>query len=260
MDKLSYRDRMILIVVSIVVILAIGFLLFVKPKYESIQTDKTTLADRQEVWDDKESKFAQIPVVEKRIEEKYAQAKALSDGFCETLSAYKVDQFIQKYINENQITVNGALQITEPTVQPLEYYKCSSSVLDYPMLSAANLNGSDENKSDAATPPPTQAGEQSADTSVMTAENSPVSQITFEFRAKKENIQKFMDSIENIDGTVWINNIVINDYTFGKNSANKNDAGYTTGTMVINYYSIQHMPELNAEKTELKEAETTTEK
>ena len=45
--KLSYRDKVIIIVVSVIVVLGIGIFCFAKPKYESLQVSKERLSAKQ---------------------------------------------------------------------------------------------------------------------------------------------------------------------------------------------------------------------
>ena len=46
--KLSYRDKVIIIVVAVLVILGVGIFCFAKPKYESLQVSKQRLAAKED--------------------------------------------------------------------------------------------------------------------------------------------------------------------------------------------------------------------
>ena len=45
--KLSYRDRIILLIVLVVAILLLGVFVFIKPQWEALNTNKKTLEDEQ---------------------------------------------------------------------------------------------------------------------------------------------------------------------------------------------------------------------
>ena len=59
--KLGYRDRVVLMVAIIIVILGIGIFVFIKPKWEALNTNKQTLETVQEEWDAKLIEFDRIP-------------------------------------------------------------------------------------------------------------------------------------------------------------------------------------------------------
>ena len=45
--KLSYRDKVIFIVVMVILVIVAGFFLFIKPKFEKVNLAKDTLASKR---------------------------------------------------------------------------------------------------------------------------------------------------------------------------------------------------------------------
>ena len=58
--KLSYRDKVIFIVVMIILVLVAGFFIFIKPKFESVEIAKANLAAKQQEKADIEAKIGTL--------------------------------------------------------------------------------------------------------------------------------------------------------------------------------------------------------
>lgn len=52
MQKLSYRDRIIILIVLIIMILVIGFMLLIKPKFKDISAAEDSLNNAQSQWNE----------------------------------------------------------------------------------------------------------------------------------------------------------------------------------------------------------------
>lgn len=67
--KLSYRDKVVFIVVIVIIILVAGFMLFVKPKFEEIDVAKYDLEAVQSRKDEIDAKIATLPDIVDNIKE-----------------------------------------------------------------------------------------------------------------------------------------------------------------------------------------------
>lgn len=97
--KLSYRDKVIIIVVSVLVVLGVGIFCFAKPKYEDLQVSKERLAAKEEEKSQVEAKMGTLEdlkeLLEKNIDavvedqEKFLSEKEYGDTY--QISKYLMD-------------------------------------------------------------------------------------------------------------------------------------------------------------------------
>ena len=142
--KLSYRDKVIIIVLSVIVVILVGIFCFAKPKYESLQVSKDRLASKESEKADVEAKMGTLEDLKKRLED---DVKAVEEDQKQFLSEidYGETYQISKYLMEKLSPVTG-LEITGVTMDPLEstdleayfYYKNAHA---YPMKVNADIAG-----------------------------------------------------------------------------------------------------------------------
>lgn len=89
--KLSYRDKVIFIVVIVIIILVAGFFLFIQPKFKEIETAKYNLETKQQEKVDLETKIASLPTIIEGI-------KAVADEIGEKQEIFLAEQ--DPYLNE----------------------------------------------------------------------------------------------------------------------------------------------------------------
>ena len=61
--KLSYRDKVIFIVVMVILVLVAGFFLLIRPKFEQVELAKETLAQKQQEKADIDAKIDTLPII-----------------------------------------------------------------------------------------------------------------------------------------------------------------------------------------------------
>lgn len=230
--KLTYRDRIILIGVLFVAIIAIGIFAGIRPLYKDIKENRKSLDKQQEIWTDIDKKISQIPTLKSSIETSYNDALAIAQKFTEQRDSYQIDQFIQPHIDKDMLTVNTGLQATEPMVENMEYYYYTPNVLTYPLAEAADLDGS-------LAVDLLQKMNTTLVLSNRTVESLVSSSVTFDFKAKKADILQFIEDIKALNATILITNVTIDDYTFGKDSDIAEDVDYSTGSITVEFYSVQ---------------------
>lgn len=142
--KLSYRDKVIIIVLSVIVVLLVGIFCFAKPKYESLQVAKDRLAAKESEKADVESKMGTLEGLKKRLED---DVKAVEEDQKQFLSEvdYGETYQISKYLMEKLSPVTG-LQITGVTMDPLENtelepYFYNKNACAYPMKINGDIAG-----------------------------------------------------------------------------------------------------------------------
>jgi len=142
--KLSYRDKVIIIVLSVIVVLLVGIFCFAKPKYESLQVSKDRLAAKEQERADVEAKMGTLEGLKKRLEE---DVKAVEEDQKQFLSEeeYGETYQISKYLMEKLSPVSG-FEITGVTMDALastelEAYFYNKNACAYPMKVNADIAG-----------------------------------------------------------------------------------------------------------------------
>ena len=229
--KLSYRDRVILIVVAIIAIIAIVAIALIRPTIKSINTDNKTLETEQ--------KLNQIEPTKKRITEKRDNAAKLAEYFTPETLFSEQDQFLHKALDDNNMHVTN-LTMTDPEAAPLDFYYENPHELSYNLNQHADLDGS------MAKALSEKLREYLA-LSARTAQDVATRTSTIECRAKKEDLMNFLADIKKMDTTVLVESVTISDYTFcPAEDADPNwtaeeraeNVDHSTMTIVVKFYSV----------------------
>ena len=232
--KLSYRDRVILIVVAIIAIIAIVAIALIRPTIKSINTDNKTLETTKQTWTETEQKLNQIEPTKKRITEKRDNAAKLAEYFTPETLFSEQDQFLHKALDDNNMTM------TDPEAAPLDFYYENPHELSYNLNQHADLDGS------MAKALSEKLREYLA-LSARTAQDVATRTSTIECRAKKEDLMNFLADIKKMDTTVLVEPVTISDYTFcPAEDADPNwtaeeraeNIDHSTMTIVVKFYSV----------------------
>lgn len=207
--KLSYRDRVILVIALVILIIGVGIFAFIKPKAADIKKNDERLEDVQATWAEYEKQFEQIPVMQTNIKNLHSEAKKWAEYFTEQRTSIQLDEFVQKYIDdcEMKLASGNPFTVSDPTVAPLSFYYYTPSSLTYPLYENADLDGSLH----------TAAKEAMKESSVLasrTTRDVVCSTAVFTGTATKENLMKFLKAIKDLDTTILVTNVSINDYSF----------------------------------------------
>jgi len=233
--KMSYRDRMIALIVVVVALILAGIFVIVKPVTTKISTNKSTLQTVQAEEDRINGIIEQVPVLGETIESEYNESKTYAEGFAESRVTYEVDQFIQEYFNNNQVEILS-LSTAESSSEVIDFYSYTPNVVTYPLLEAADING--DIAADTAEKLKT-----STVFSTLEAQEVEMYSSTISFNGKKDDILALLDSIRDIDENVIITDVSIDDFTFGSEATENNEKDYSTGSMSINFYVLEPLSE-----------------
>lgn len=241
--KLSYRDKIILLVFIIVVIVILGIVLIIKPLSKSIKENEVKLAQYQVEVDAVEDKIAQLEPLANQIKASYNNGKDIASKFyrtegaplIDTLDTYKIDQYLQEYLNKNSIST--AMGLAENKAVKLEYYYYTPNIVTYPIFEAADLTGNITEEL---------SKQMEAVTFLSTTDVQEVSAVivNLDFIAQKSDVLQFIDDIKDITSTVIITQLTLEDYTFGEYDE-RSQLGYSNGDMTIMFYSMQPLEEPN---------------
>ncbi|MCM1329092.1 MAG: hypothetical protein NC253_06575 [Ruminococcus sp.] len=92
--KLSYRDKVIFIVVIVIIILVAGFFLFIQPKFQEVESAKFNLETKKQERADMEAKIATLDTIIEDI-------KSVADEIGEKQGIFLEEQ--DPYLNETYI-------------------------------------------------------------------------------------------------------------------------------------------------------------
>lgn len=237
--KLNYRDRMILLGVLAVVIILVGIFALIRPKAQEIKTDNVKLQEVQTEWDGIEAKFNQIKPLQEAILSSYDESQKLCADFVDVStidSTYELDQFMQPYVDQCNLTVK-TMDLGSTGTTTLDYYYFAPSVLTSSMFDAADINGNYQTAIDSAMSESNSLSERTKETVVRT-------QYGILARGTREDIWAFMDEINNLNTAILIDTVNISDYTFGEEAQSTEGAvadNMSDVTFVISLYSVFEM-------------------
>lgn len=257
--KLTYRDRIILLVALTVLILVGGFFALIKPKINDIKTSKAERTKVNKEWDEKQEIIAKIKPLQNAINDVYDEATDLANDFvAQNDYAYQLDQQFQKYADKCHIQISK-MEASDPKTGKLDYYFLTPVDLTTDMFEAADVNGNYSKNNE-------QIMAESETLSDRNVEEVVVQQYGIEAMGSREEIWKYMKAIADIDSSVIIESVDINDYTFEipedkelqwsaedengvkhPTNADSPTQGYSKVTFVVNVYSVYNMDKPDVE-------------
>jgi lipopolysaccharide export LptBFGC system permease protein LptF len=232
---MSYRDRMIALIVIVVALVLAGVFAIVKPITTKISTNKASLASVTAEKEEIENTISKIDGLGDTIKSEYNESKAFAENFTDSRETYQADQFIQEYFNNNSVEV---LSVTanEATNETIDFYSYTPNVVTYPLLEAADINGTIAEET---------AEKLKTSTVLASLESQEVEvySLDIQFYTKKDDILALIDDLKSLDENILITNLEIDDYTFAEDEKDTSLKGYSEGNMTINFYVLQPLDE-----------------
>lgn len=260
--EMSYRDKVILIVLLIVLILVAGFFALIKPKYEAYQASQAAYETTLQTWKGIEQKLNAIPPLKDSITETYNKSKKTAQIFVNTSfvtanktygnekTSYEIDQYLQPAIDECNLFIKE-MALDEVTAETMEYYYYEPDVLTYSLLEAADVNL--EYSADVA---------KLLQDSVILSEREMVDlmcePVELTVEGTKENLMLFLEKIDTDNNAVLIKGVKIDDYQFRGGleedqlgadglpvTVVTDGEGYSTMTIEIAFYNAKEIDKPN---------------
>ncbi|MDE6796487.1 MAG: hypothetical protein K2J36_00520 [Ruminococcus sp.] len=215
--KLNYRDKVILGILLAVVIAIAGFVGLIKPKNEEIKEDEALLIEKQEEQADLEARIARIEPLKNNIDDTYEETSKLIEDFIplsEIDTAMEVDQYMQHYAEECGVRIDN-LEISANKESTIDYYYLESDGMpSQNMRDLADLNG-DYAEQDA------KDNAESNSLSQRNVETIIQSQYGVKVTGTREALWNYLKAIEDLKKTVIVNQVRIEDYSFGADKLEK---------------------------------------
>ena len=209
--KLNYRDKVILGILLAVVIAIAGFVGLINPKNEEIKEDEALLIAKQEEQADLEARIARIEPLKNNIDDTYEETSKLIEDFIpleEIDTAMEVDQYMQHYAEECGVRIDN-LEISANKESTIDYYYLESDGMpSQNMRDLADLNGdyAEQDSKDYA---------ESNALSQRNVETIIQSQYGVKVTGTREALWNYLKAIEDLKKTVIVNQVRIDDYSFG---------------------------------------------
>ncbi|MBD5111988.1 MAG: hypothetical protein HDT42_05555 [Ruminococcaceae bacterium] len=102
--KLSKQERIGLMIIIAVVIIALGGFLMFKPKLEEMNRNKETMETKQKEFDEKKAKADTKADLRKQIEEAYEKGEDTADMFFSEMDGYEVDDMFREFLENRKYT------------------------------------------------------------------------------------------------------------------------------------------------------------
>ncbi len=136
--RLSKQERIAVLIILAVIILALGAFLIVKPAIEKYNSSKKTVASKQEQLDSMNTRRATKDPLRGQIEEAYKEGEHLADMFFPEFASYEADDAFRAFIQ--QVKTNVIVEqvtVSEPTVATLGATFFTPSSVSYALKSYA---------------------------------------------------------------------------------------------------------------------------
>lgn len=214
--KLNYRDKIILGALLAFVILLAGFFLLIKPKYTAIKDDKAALTKAEQDRDDVDAKIAEIKPLQNQIKETYDKTTKLTDDFVaynDIYNARKVDQYMQHFAEDCEVKI-GSLSATDISQSAINYYYFTPTFVGEDLLKAADLNGDRQAANDELSAESNALKDRETETILASNYNISVT-------GTKENVWKYLKTIEDQDETIIINTVGLSNVIFNPEAIKK---------------------------------------
>ncbi len=216
--EMSYRDKMVLLVVGVIVILVGGFFALIKPKYDTLKANEATYKKTQETWTGIEREINAIPTYQAKIDEIYKEANDTAKIFVNTAfesanknyahdrTSYELDQYIQPAIDASNVEVTG-MELGAVSAQEITYYYHTPNVLTYSLLEAADVNGN--YAKEAAEVLKSGIVLETRETAELTT-----MEMNMSVSGTREALMTFLDKIDSDNNAILVDTVSIQNYEF----------------------------------------------
>ena len=216
--KLSYRERIVLIVAIVIVIFGIGIFVFIKPKYEQMKKHKEDLKAAEEQWKQKLDSFKLIPIRQESINNNYQKGLEVAKDFTDEMTSVELDEFLQTFMNidefiEDKVAAKNTLTVSDETANAIDFYYYKPNIVTYPLYEAADLDGSLAKA----------AKEKLHDVNILSnrrAQTVGTGEESFTVKVKRENLMAFLDAVakyaKDHKDAMLINSVTLEDCNFNE--------------------------------------------
>ena len=213
--KLNYRDRIVLTVLIVLLVWALGIMLFIKPGIENLNSAQAALDDAKVTRSDLQKRVDDDKDLPERIQTAYKEVTKMTESFYDIQETQAASQMVDDLLDSDEIT-NLNMNISDYQSYILNPYAYKSDRVNVPIDDEVN-NYTSENpvsEDDVITTP---TDGQNQDIISYDAEGNVVAipatigcyTISFDFEGKIEDVEKFCEKLQtsNDQKTMVVQNI-----------------------------------------------------
>lgn len=234
--KLNYRDKMILIVVFVLLIIVAGFMLFIKPAIDECSQASSDLESAKVQLSELEDQVDKDKNLATEIQTLYTSTSQVAANFYDYQVAYKATDKVRELFNVDDVKIkNSNMTISSygsTVLSPFAYESTATATdFDTKVDEYNNASKTDSSAADANT------DENAADTNETAAQTIGYYSLDIQFKSSLSGFKNFADNLTtNNEKSMVIQNV---------NIENVNESEIS-GTMTLNMYVLKKLADPSA--------------
>lgn len=234
--KLNYRDKMILIVVFVLLIIVAGFMLFIKPAIDECSQASSDLESAKVQLSELEDQVDKDKNLAAEIQTLYTSTSQVAANFYDYQVAYKATDKVRELFNVDDVKIkNSNMTISSygsTVLSPFAYESTATAAdFDTKVDEYNNASTTDSSAADANT------DANAADTNETAAQTIGYYSLNIQFKSSLSGFKNFADNLTtNNEKSMVIENVSIE---------NVNESEIS-GSMTLNMYVLKKLADPSA--------------
>ena len=234
--KLNYRDKMILIVVFVLLIIVAGFMLFIKPAIDECSQASSDLESAKVQLSELEDQVDKDKNLAAEIQTLYTSTSQVAANFYDYQVAYKATDKVRELFNVDDVKIkNSNMTISSygsTVLSPFAYESTATATdFDTKVDEYNNASKTDSSAADANTEA------NAADTNETAAQTIGYYSLNIQFKSSLSGFKNFADNLTtNNEKSMVIENV---------NIENVNESEIS-GSMTLNMYVLKKLADPSA--------------
>lgn len=234
--KLNYRDKMILIVVFVLLIIVAGFMLFIKPAIDECSQASSDLESAKVQLSELEDQVDKDKNLAAEIQTLYTSTSQVAANFYDYQVAYKATDKVRELFNVDDVKIkNSNMTISSygsTVLSPFAYESTATATdFDTKVDEYNNASTTDSSAADANT------DENAANTNETAAQTIGYYRLNIQFKSSLSGFKNFADNLTtNNEKSMVIENV---------NIENVNESEIS-GSMTLNMYVLKKLADPSA--------------
>lgn len=234
--KLNYRDKMILIVVFVLLIIVAGFMLFIKPAIDECSQASSDLESAKVQLSELEDQVDKDKNLAAEIQTLYTSTSQVAANFYDYQVAYKATDKVRELFNLDDVKIkNSNMTISSygsTVLSPFAYESTATATdFDTKVDEYNNASTTDSSAADANT------DANAADTNETAAQTIGYYSLNIQFKSSLSGFKNFADNLTtNNEKSMVIENV---------NIENVNESEIS-GSMTLNMYVLKKLADPSA--------------
>ncbi len=234
--KLNYRDKMILIVVFVLLIIVAGFMLFIKPAIDECSQASSDLESAKVQLSELEDQVDKDKNLAAEIQTLYTSTSQVAANFYDYQVAYKATDKVRELFNVDDVKIkNSNMTISSygsTVLSPFAYESTATATdFDTKVDEYNNASTTDTSAADA------NADANAADTNETAAQTIGFYSLNIQFKSSLSGFKNFADNLTtNNEKSMVIENVSIE---------NVNESEIS-GSMTLNMYVLKKLADPSA--------------